>query len=180
MFANPDRALPTSCKRRFRKGQAAGRTHAAIFVGKGYRDLIAIQRTANEGEVVAENAAAQVALELLGDESREVAAGSRSAASERNITCKVPLTTTSTGAMRTRAYFLLLLPAIIALVAITVELAMNHPAALAVRCSRTSKRASAAEPLFAGRDCLDPTQSKGADAWKSDPGFDYRPREHSR
>ena len=53
----------------------AGRTHAAILAGKSDEQLVAASRTANAGEAVAENAAAQVALELLGDEGREVAAG---------------------------------------------------------------------------------------------------------
>ena len=53
----------------------AGRTDATILAGKGHKNLVATGRTADAGEAVAQNAAAQVALELLGDERREVAAG---------------------------------------------------------------------------------------------------------
>ena len=53
----------------------AGRTHAAILAGKSDEQLVAASRTANAGEAVAENAAAQISLKLGADEGGDVAAG---------------------------------------------------------------------------------------------------------
>lgn len=59
-------------------GHAPGRTrrtHPAIFARKSDKQLVAAGRTADPGEAVAKDAAAQIPIELRGDEGREVAAG---------------------------------------------------------------------------------------------------------
>jgi len=53
----------------------AGRAHAAILKGKSDERLVAASRTANAGEAVAENAAAQISLKLGADVGGDVAAG---------------------------------------------------------------------------------------------------------
>ncbi len=53
----------------------ARRTQAAVFAGEGGEQLLAAGGTADPGEAVAKQAAAQVALELAGNEVGEFAAG---------------------------------------------------------------------------------------------------------
>ncbi len=59
-------------------GHAPGRTrrtHTAIFARESDEQLVAASRTADAGEAVAENAAAQISLKFGADEGGDVAAG---------------------------------------------------------------------------------------------------------
>ncbi|HRI49761.1 MAG TPA: hypothetical protein PLW65_06225, partial [Pseudomonadota bacterium] len=54
---------------------AAGRAYAAILAREGDEQLVAASGTADAGEAMAEDAAAQVARKFLGDEGGQLAAG---------------------------------------------------------------------------------------------------------